>query len=627
MKILILGNGFDLAHGLPTGYKDFLRWAEVMKDYMIEKQPEPELKRRYNDSSYREILKYEKKNFEGAEEGPYVREIQDCIRNNIWIAYFLQNEMYQKENWIDFEKEISDIVQSVAKDMEKEGGLYSRVTSLSNPFLADKFLDDMTLSWSECLDNIGADQRKPEISYRQLRDLLERDLNRLIRCLEIYLTDFVGNQSITMASPDICSVEFDKILSFNYTDTYHNVYASFRQNITYDFIHGKAKADHTQESNQMVLGIDEYLEGEERDQKTEFIAFKKFYQRIHKETGCRYKSWAEKIRKDAGAFKRSDREQSELYIFGHSLDVTDKDVLKELICNDNVITTIYYVDKERYGQQIANLVKVIGQDELIRRVYGNRRTIIFRQQQGMVPIRDTELEVRRDIRELYELYRLPPEEAIQLVRKVKTRIDNLDTRYFHNQKNVIDVYDVSVEHGIVQFEPGKLMEIIKWLRNQNTESRNVKFHEKDWNTYDCLGEQPCNPDTAKFIAKVNWMNSQPRQYITDKEMRAQLEQGNLENVLKMVEDYQIKNMKILEDIIDLVIGDLEVMQGKNANDTILHILHQCEEEVVKNFLKGKLRKDTKSYTKLIDRIRWSYIEKVLEKETCEECCMEEIQYF
>ena len=36
------------------------------------------------------------------------------------------------------------------------------------------------------------------------------------------------------------------------------------------------------------------------------------------------------------------------------------------------------------GQQIANLVKVIGQDELIRRTGGSTKTIEFRLQQDMI---------------------------------------------------------------------------------------------------------------------------------------------------------------------------------------------------------------------------------------------------
>lgn len=33
MNILVIGNGFDLAHGLPTTYKDFLTFAQVYTIY------------------------------------------------------------------------------------------------------------------------------------------------------------------------------------------------------------------------------------------------------------------------------------------------------------------------------------------------------------------------------------------------------------------------------------------------------------------------------------------------------------------------------------------------------------------------------------------------------------------
>ena len=60
------------------------------------------------------------------------------------------------------------------------------------------------------------------------------------------------------------------------------------------------------------------------------------------------------------------------------MDITDKDVLRNLLLNDNVYTTIYYLNKVVMGQQIANLVKVIGQDELIRRTGGSTKTIEFK---------------------------------------------------------------------------------------------------------------------------------------------------------------------------------------------------------------------------------------------------------
>ncbi|KIR03825.1 hypothetical protein P261_02640 [Lachnospiraceae bacterium TWA4] len=73
-------------------------------------------------------------------------------------------------------------------------------------------------------------------------------------------------------------------------------------------------------------------------------------------------------------------EKLKISIFGHSLDVTDKDILKDLINLDNAEVTIFYYSKKAMGQQIANLVKIIGQDELIERVYGLYPKIKFQKQ-------------------------------------------------------------------------------------------------------------------------------------------------------------------------------------------------------------------------------------------------------
>ncbi len=33
MNILVIGNGFDLAHGLPTKYIDFLKWVKIYQKF------------------------------------------------------------------------------------------------------------------------------------------------------------------------------------------------------------------------------------------------------------------------------------------------------------------------------------------------------------------------------------------------------------------------------------------------------------------------------------------------------------------------------------------------------------------------------------------------------------------
>lgn len=336
-----------------------------------------------------------------------VKEIIDLVYDNFWIDFFLQLDMHGDENWIDFESEISNVIKSIDKDihgLNNKHSLYDKVPDWTNPYLREYF------------DKNNGNK----ITNKEVKDKLESDLNKIIRVFEIYLTEYAEKTGCNSVSSDIQQIlpkELMKIngipvsdvhvLSFNYTNTYQRVYGNKEQKNEYfekyiDYTHGKADKWHTLETNNMVLGIDEYLENDRRNKDVEFIAFKKFYQRIHKQTGCKYKDWTDQIKEDwnneAEAGKAEIRKYiskgelenpkiHKLYVFGHSLDITDKDILRDLILNDNVYTTIYYQNKEELGRKIANLVKVIGQDELIRRTGGSTKTIEFKQQQDMMPIK------------------------------------------------------------------------------------------------------------------------------------------------------------------------------------------------------------------------------------------------
>lgn len=352
MNILLIGNGFDLAHGLPTKYTDFLEYIKVLKGV-----------RKREDFKYYTAV--------NAEE---TGELQILIKDNFWLDYFLECPIYQKENWIDFESEISRIIRSIDLDMNGVD-FDGQIRELTNKYLCDYYLHRRMKK-----NEFGEWPGICKVTFKELRDVLLRDLNRLIRVLEIYLYNLVESIPCNGILPDIQDVCFDKVLSFNYTDTYQRKYDK-RGKAEYDFIHGKIDAAHSVVTNNMVLGIDEYLSEERKNKDVEFIAFKKYYQRIYKETGCSYKNWIEEIKTDISIY---NTKQHNLYIFGHSLDVTDKDVLSDLILCNNIYTTIFYYNKDDFGAKIANLVKVIGQDELIRRTGGSTKTIMFRQQKDMV---------------------------------------------------------------------------------------------------------------------------------------------------------------------------------------------------------------------------------------------------
>ncbi len=403
MNILVIGNGFDLAHGLPTKYTDFLEFIKVIKQALSKSKlagidwgnTNTEVKKFliYNKGKVQENLFSNRQMWE------------DLINNNIWIDYFLQNPIYQKENWIDFEIEISKVIQSLDNDVSQDNyDLDEIMSELSNEFLYQHY--------SKYAFNIQSvstlsGEENESITYREIRDRLYNDLNRLIRALEKYMCEYMEKIDIDKKSPDIDKLEIDFILSFNYTHIFSKLYNVSSQSEkevvdSFDYLHGEAKINNTIETNNMVLGIDEYLSQKRRNKETEFIAFKKFYQRIYKQTGSEYKRWVEIIKNQIQEIDDKIKKQypvqipfnkipnkcrNQLFIFGHSLDITDKDVLRDLILNDNVYTTIFYHNKDVMGQQIANLVKVIGQDELIRRTGGSTKTIEFKQQQDMVALK------------------------------------------------------------------------------------------------------------------------------------------------------------------------------------------------------------------------------------------------
>ncbi len=371
MNILVIGNGFDLAHGLQTTYKDFLKFASFFT---------------YNSRNPNELNSYDNERTSSIEyfinffdDDPKISdELDVLVKDNVWLTHFYNVQI--KEGWIDFENEISKVIQTI-EDIHKT--INNNTNRLNKQVKVERYQQEILQYFNPYI------RYATEKTIKETKEKGLKDLNRLIRCLEIYLSFYINNVPLEKTLPDIERLpDIDKILSFNYTNTYERLYT--RHPLPeFDYIHGKANIRNNVDTNNMVLGINEYLKGDEKNENIEFIAFKKFYQRIHKETGSLYKNWVAEIKSDQKITNIhtennstiSDKEDSKhhnIFIFGHSLDITDKDVLRDLILNDNVQTVIFYMNKDDYGRKIANLVKIIGQDELIRRTGGPTKTITFK---------------------------------------------------------------------------------------------------------------------------------------------------------------------------------------------------------------------------------------------------------
>ena len=362
MKILIIGNGFDLAHGLPTSYNNFLDFVKACKEYHISGNCDDQ----YTD-------------FCAQHNGtPLFNEIIEHTKtSNRLLTYFLG--IYEKRcadgkrGWIDFESEISMIIQKL--DMarkilvEQAHEEVIRIPPDVEPIVSKVLLV------GEGGEGFG--NNFPE-SFKdgKVNELLD-GLNRITRLLEIYLTEFVGNINTQIRESPIQTEEpFTHILSFNYTDTFQKLYDPAKK-AKYCYIHGEAKKDNSVENCNLVLGIDEYLDPWHKDNENYFVWFKKFYQRILKGTDSEYMDWIQHAEYTYKMTKQYKPPKNEVYIYGHSLDVTDKDILSKFILMNHTKTYVFYYSKDDLAKKIENLVKVIGEDELIDRTGGEQRTLLF----------------------------------------------------------------------------------------------------------------------------------------------------------------------------------------------------------------------------------------------------------
>lgn len=407
MELLLIGNGFDLAHGLPTRYTDFLKYC-----------------RDYDDKST------------VSSSNVLNEEFISIIENNIWLKYFLKSteDLDNSKTWIDFEKEVSDVIQGinfVNIEVNNHNKISSRVLTLS-PNLNSHKVKNFILTFCILIEAEKFTINIDDIyDYHALIDIMHVQLRSFTRAFEIYCQKinetpiiesvitserreqmdntkkqaddfhdksvrYIGyynrekdvkkykqlyeeaNKKYTVLSSGIKPIDylsiskFDCVLSFNYTNTYERLYGNNKTK--YCYIHGIAQNDNN-ETN-MIFGIDDDLPCGEESINFRWVKFKKYYQRIIYKTGSEYKDWLSSLTKQS-------QNQNFVHIIGHSLDRTDFDVLFEIFSNQDFKIIVYYYCPKDFEDKVQKVIKLLaykgmnGRDELIRRVHGSQWSIKF----------------------------------------------------------------------------------------------------------------------------------------------------------------------------------------------------------------------------------------------------------
>lgn len=382
MNIFLVGNGFDLHHKFPTSYYDFLKTLQfLIKNYDASCSTVGTVFGNTELHNENESIKecYEKHS-QIYDSTPLPNDIiismVEQAKNNMWFSY-LCTCVSKDLHWIDFEKEILEVLNSFAAFFN-HGDALSLSSSQNcvffdfSSFPSDKE-DRYILSYFDFFFEEMAESRigrshlmriKPTyaiekvagsgtyyLAIEEIMSTLYASLRELSSILQLYLRCFVDAPAKEYAAlqvkprwPDFPTPNY--VYSFNYTNTFEILYS----NNMVEHIHGNTNSE-------IVLGINPDEDDKEGSADTTFLQFKKYFQRVFFKTDTTF------LRKMIFAKKTPRSNDTHLTVIGHSLDHTDQDIIKQVFESVKTITIMYHSDSS-VKNQIRNLVEIYGKEGL-----------------------------------------------------------------------------------------------------------------------------------------------------------------------------------------------------------------------------------------------------------------------
>lgn len=366
MNVLLLGNGFDLNYKLPTKYINFLNTVNFLST-------EPSSGKGFVGevfgAQFLQLIDKDISNSYKAYQEIYDRiplaseavEKLTALASNNSLYSFLYKSCNKDIGWIDFEKEISAIISAFAEFLQEENPVFDAACHparvVDRIILSYFHLSTVLLSPKSPSNNCGKVHKKYIMEYPYnsgneiinkgaiIRDL-ERQLQELSDGLQIYLKCFVEKVVAELCQHSLLQqfpalMPADKVITFNYTNTYEQVY----HNREVFHIHGDL-------DKKIVLGVNPGEADELGTIDISFVKFKKYYQRVLYHTDDDFQEW---ITWKAKAVQ--------LVVMGHSLDETDKDIIMQVFGRARNITILYF-DENSEASLIANLIKIYGKKGL-----------------------------------------------------------------------------------------------------------------------------------------------------------------------------------------------------------------------------------------------------------------------
>ncbi len=391
MNLLVVGNGFDLAHGLPTRYSDFLdfltlcvlEWHDWRKFHVWPGESNPwkndacildDLVQtiKSNQKVSEKVVEIFETNKSDIEKAFGKEGTLSIFNDNTWVRYCLYVYAYKKSfakefNWIDIEDEMLRFIRYI--ESQKYTGTSVTYLSMNLPYY--KFPDNYTTIQFDVRSVIRAmsSSNIPEdMLKRKIFEHLFRELEQFSESLKFYLSlvmeQFRENPTSIFAINTNAkeSIYVDHIVSFNYTYTAQMCYGN---NNNVHYVNGQL------EDEKIILGVENPSLDKTHDYCDNYVnLFFKNIQRILYNYGYTYSTWLYEYTDTIGNRVLFDGETVSgvnVHIIGHSLAISDKYILTDIIMSADRVS-IYYYNEQDKKDKITNLYRLLGDKDFSNHV-------------------------------------------------------------------------------------------------------------------------------------------------------------------------------------------------------------------------------------------------------------------
>jgi hypothetical protein len=389
-RLVIIGNGFDLAHGLPTSYRDFIDdlWVKISKNpqdysdlvlingnYNFLKDENinnfDDFKNILNSFGERRIVEFERIGWDST--GYYF------MKTNQSKEYLFQFEnlffkkicnQYKINNWVDIENEYYELLKECLKSDDNEyikelNDQFEIIKKRLSKYLFEEVeskYDFSSLEMNPIYEIFNSNQYDNKLLNRFWHEFSKKDQDDYISLIAEENSKFKGLRVENYMQKMVVDNYF---LSFNYTSTISEYVNQLKYSlIQLNEIHGRLM----NVMNKINFGFGDEMDKHYQDieEKNDNVYLKniKSFQYLNTSN---YKYFLDLI--DSGVFQ--------VYIMGHSCGLSDRTLLNTIFEHHNCRSIkVFYHQKDdgtdNYTEIVQNISRHFNKKKLMREKIVNK---------------------------------------------------------------------------------------------------------------------------------------------------------------------------------------------------------------------------------------------------------------